>query len=326
MSRVFQPVLRKCVWLACAALAVAVLASSSAWAQNQISFGVRPRYNGIPNAGSNLVFYNLPASGSVYAGPVNASFDLTALVSGTGTETASAFGLIGTVGGTGEVVFNPPAAVGDENTLGNAQNAAFPVNSSFDLRFANTGIQGGGTQEIDIVALEEIALQNNTVTNGDGIASVPVQVAGGATGTFNVAFNVSTNYTGFVKTVSLNETQFLTNPGSFPHVGGTIEVRRSRKADMNGDVAINSADIGGFILALNGLSGFSNQFPWLQAAYISDVNEDGATNSADIGGFIAQLNNPSPSPQAVPEPSSILLLGAAGVCGLAAYYRRRRCR
>lgn len=328
MSRVFQPVLRRCVWLACAALAVVALASSSAWAQNQISFGVRPRYNGIPNAGSNLVFYNLPASGSVYAGPVNAAFDLTALVSGTGTETASGFGLIGTVGGTGEVIFNPPVAVGDENTLGNATNPfpGFNINTSFDLRFANTGIQGGGTQEVDIVAIEEVALQNNTVTNGDGIASIPVQIAGGATGMFNVAFNVSTNYTGFVKTISQNETQFLTNPGSFPHVGGTIEVRRSRKADMNGDVAINSADIGGFILALNGLSGFSNQFPWLQAAYISDVNEDGATNSADIGGFIAQLNNPSPSPQAVPEPSSIILLGVAGVCGLAAYYRRRRCR
>ena len=324
MSRVSQPVLRRCAWLACAALALVALASSSAWAQNQISFGVRPRYNGIPSAGSNLVFYNLPASGSIYAGPVNASFDLTALVNGTGTETASGFGLIGTVGGTGQVVFNPPVAVGDENTLGNAQNTAFPINSSFDLRFANTGIQGGGAQEIDIVAIEEVALQNNTVTNGDGIASIPIQIAGGATGTFNVAFNVSTNFTGFVKTISVNETQFLTNPGSFPHVGGTIEVRRSRKADMNGDIAINSADIGGFILALNGLSGFSAQFPWLQAAYISDVNEDGATNSADIGGFIAQLNNPSPSPQAVPEPSSVALLGIAAVCGFAAYFRRHR--
>lgn len=327
MSRVSQPVLRRCVWLACAALAVVALASSSAWAQNQISFGVRPRYNGIPNAGSNLVFYNLPASGSVYAGPVNAAFDLTALVSGTGTETASGFGLIGTVGGTGQVVFNPPVAVGDENTLGNAQNTAFPINSSFDLRFANTGIQGGGTQEVDIVAIEEVALQNNTVTNGDGIASIPVQIAGGATGTFNVAFNVSTNYTGFVKTISQNETQFLTNPGSFPHVGGTIEVRESRRADLNGDSLVDGEDIAPFVSALLNTSSFQASNPWLQTFYISDFNQDQAIDGEDIQGFVNTLlgigGSPVGSPAAVPEPCSLLLC-VVGIGGLAIARRHLR--
>jgi hypothetical protein len=328
MSRVFQRLLRKGALFVCAAAASAGLLASSAEAQNNVSFGMRPRYNGVPGAGSNIVFYNLPASGSIYAGPVNSSFDLTAQVSGSGTETAAAFGLIATVSGTGQVVFNPPAIVGDANNLGNATNPSpsFPINSSFDMRFANTGVNNPslGNREIDIIALEQVALQNNTVTNGDGIASIPVQIAAGATGSYTVAFNVSTNYTGFVKTISQDNTQFLTNPGAFPHAGGTIEVRRSRKADMNGDGNINSADIGGFIVALNGVANFSSQFPWLQAGYISDLNEDGNTNSADIGGFIAQLNNPSPSPSAVPEPSSLALLAIAGIAAAGAYARRRR--
>lgn len=322
MSRVFHPVLRKSVGLAFAAVAAAGLLVSSAAAQDQISFGLRPRYNGVPNAGSNLVFYNLPASGSNYAGPVDSSFDLTALVNGDGTETASAFGLIATVSGSGGVVFNPPAIVGDENNLGNSLNPSFPVNSSFDLRFANTGIQGGGTQEIDVIALEEIALQNNTIANGDGIASIPIQIAAGATGNFNVAFNLSTNYTGFVKTISANDTQFLTNPGAFPHVGGTIEVRESRKGDMNGDSSVNFADIGGFVAALSDTAGYQAQFPYLQVAYISDFDEDFSTNFADIGGFVAALSAGSP-PAAVPEPSALALVITAGVVGTGFALARR---
>jgi hypothetical protein len=317
MSRVLKRLLRKSALFVCAAAASAGLLASSAEAQNNVSFGMRPRYNGVPGAGSNIVFYNLPASGSIYAGPVNSSFDLTAQVSGSGTETASAFGLIATVSGTGEVVFNPAAIVGDANNLGNATNPSpsFPVNSSFDLRFANTGVNNPalGNREIDIIALEQVALQNNTVTNGDGIASVPVQIAAGATGTYTVAFNVSTNYTGFVKTISENNTQFLTNPGAFPHAGGTIEVRRSRKGDLNGDNAINFADIGGFVGTLSSVPTFQSQFPWLQAAYISDVNEDNATNFADIGGFVALLANPPPSPTAVPEPGTLSLIVVAGL-------------
>ncbi len=326
MTRVFQRVLLRGVGLAIAALASSAMLTSSTVAQENVSFGLRSPYNGVPNAGSNLVYYNLPASGSIYAGPVNSSFDLTAMVDGSGTETASAFGLIATVDGAGGVVFNPPAIVGDANNLGDASNGSFPVNSSFDLRFANTGIQGGGLQEIDVIALEEVALQNNAVTNGDGIASIPVQIAGGTTGTFNVAFNLSTNFTGFVKTVALDDTQFLTNPGAFPHVGGTIEVRRSRKGDLNGDQAINFADIGGFVGTLSSVANFQAQFPWLQASYISDINEDGPTNFADIGGFVALLANPPPSPAAVPEPGALSLLAAAAMTVLGGGYvvRRRR--
>jgi hypothetical protein len=306
-------------------MVLAGLMASSVEAQD-VSFGVRSRYNGIPGAGSNIVFYNLPASGSIYAAPVNSSFDLVAMVSGGAgaTQTASAFGLIGTVSGTDQVTFNPPPSVGDANNLGNATNPAFPVNGSFDLRFANTDIQSGvdNNREIDIVALEETGLLNNTITNGDGIAAIPVRIAAGATGTYNVAFNLSTNYTGFVKTISQSQTEFLTNPTAFPHVGGTIEVRRSRKGDLNGDQAINFADIGGFVSTLSSIDTFKNNFPWLQAEYISDINEDGPTNFADIGGFVALLANPPPSPVAVPEPGSVSLV-VAGAIGLLTIGRRR---
>lgn len=333
MSRVFQRLLRKSALFVCAAAASAGLLASSVQAQNNVSFGMRPRYNGVPGAGSNIVFYNLPASGSIYAGPVNSSFDLTAQVSGSGTETASAFGLIATVGGTGQVVFNPAAIVGDANNLGNATNPSpsFPVNSSFDLRFANTGINDPalGNREIDIIALEEIALQNNTVTNGDGIASIPVQIAAGATGSFNVAFNVSTNYTGFVKTISENNTQFLTNPGAFPHAGGTIEVRQSKRGDMNGDSFLDGEDIAPYISLLTNVPAFQANNPWLQTFYISDFNQDTFIDGEDIQGFINALAGigGSPSPSAVPEPSSVLLSTAAITmfsCFIGAKRLRRR--
>jgi hypothetical protein len=262
----------------------------------------------------------LPSSGSIYAGPVNSSFDLFADVQGT-SETASAFGLIATVGGTGQVIFNPPVAVGDENTLGNSLNPAFPINSSFDLRFANTGIQGGGTQEIDVVALEQVALQNNTITDGDGIASIPIRIAGGTTGTFNVAFNLSTNFTGFVKTVSLNNTQFLTDPAAFPHTTGTIEVRQSRKGDINGDSFLDGEDIAPFISVLSSPSAYQTANPWLQVNYISDGLEDGLIDGEDIQPFVNILSGGGGSPAAIPEPSTyvLALLGIAGV----AFARKR---
>jgi hypothetical protein len=65
----------------------------------------------------------------------------------------------------------------------------------------------------------------------------------------------------------------------------------------------------------------------LQVRYISDFDESGATNSADIGGFIAALNGaPSPGagPAAIPEPSTIALLGIGAAMFGAAAIRRRR--
>lgn len=321
MSRVFQPVLRKSVGLAFAAMAAASLLVSSAAAQNNMFFGVRPKYNGVPNAGSNIVFYNLPTSG-LHAGTVDSSFDLFAQVDGTLSEDVSAFGVIATVAGTGEVVFNPPAIVNDENNLGNALNSSFPVNSSFDLRFAQTGIQGGGAQEVDIIALVETGGANATVTNGDGIATIPVQIAAGAVGTFNVNFNLSSNYSGFVRTISLNETEILSNPGAFPTVAGTIEVRESRKGDINGDGLLDGEDITPFISVLSDPVAYQNANPWLQATYIADGFEDGLIDGEDIQPFINILSGGSPA--AVPEPNTCLLavLGIAGI-GFAMRQRRR---
>lgn len=330
MSRVFQPVLRRSAGLAIAALGIAGVLASSAAAQNEIAFGVRPIYNGVPGAGPNLVYYNLPASGSVYAGAVNTHFDLTALVNGSGTETASAFGLIATVSGTGQVVFNPPAIVNDANNLGGALNPSpsFNTNNSFDIRYANTGIQTGTSREIDIVALEEIALQNNTVTNGDGIASIPIQIGGGVTGTYNVVFDVSPNYTGFVKTIALNNTQFLTNAAALPHVGGTIEVKQSVRGDMNGDSFVDGRDVQGFVDVFLDIGAFQASHPWLQTLYIADFQVNGAVDGGDVQGFVDAFlgigGSPGPSPAAVPEPSSVVLCSLGfGILMLA---RRRKSR
>jgi hypothetical protein len=323
MSRLFQPAQRRCGWLAFATFAVSGLLVSSAGA-NEIAFGVGSIYNGAPDAGSNLVFYNLPTTGP-YAGAVNSYFDLRAFVNpNTGTETASGFGLIARLSGTGEVVFNPPVVGDEENNLTPAMNPTTTKNNSFDILYATTGVQTGNSREIDVIGIEEVALQNNLVTNGDGLASLPIQIGAGVTGTYNVTFDLpnpgSTDFTGFVKTISSSETQFLTNPTVHPHVVGTIEVRQSRVGDLDGSGAIDSFDISPFVQALGSPAEYKSARPWLQVDYIADIDQGGSIDSFDIQPFV-QLLGQQGSPAAIPEPGSVVL-ALCGFAGLLAANRR----
>jgi hypothetical protein len=317
MSRLFQPAQRRCGWLALAAVAVSGLLGSAANAA-EVAFGVWPIYNGAPNAGSNLVFYNLPTTGT-HAGPVNTQFDLRALVNGAGTETASAYGLIARLSGTGQVVFNPPPIGEVSNNLLPAKNPLIEKNNSFDILYANTGVQSGNNREIDIIGLETTQLQNNPVVNGDGLASIPIQIAAGATGNYNITFDLPTTYTGFVKTISASESQFLTNPTIHPHIAGVIEVRQSRRGDLNGDGAIDGLDISPFVQSLGNPATYQAARPWLQVNFITDANDDGVIDGLDIQPFV-QILGQSGSPSAVPEPSSILI----GLCGFAGLWAAKR--
>jgi hypothetical protein len=153
--------------------------------------------------------------------------------------------------------------------------------------YAVTNVQSGGVQSIGVVALNDVPATNITLANNDGLAAIPIQVAGG-TGfnashfsTFNVTFGTDPTYTGFINAAG----QIVTNPAQ--HVNATIEVRESRRGDMNGDGPVNLFDLDGFVAAL-------------------------AAGSPTAG-----------SPSAIPEPSTFVIAGL-GIVLLCVRRRFRR--
>jgi len=99
---------------------------------------------------------------------------------------------------------------------------------------------------------------------------------------------------------------------------GLSSVTQFVLGDMNGDGEVNNLDINPFVLALTDEEAFEQQFGTDPAA-IGDINEDGQFNNLDINPFVSLLTGGS-SLQAVPEPSSVALLGLGGLTML----RRRR--
>jgi hypothetical protein len=256
---------------------------------------------------------------------VDASFDLTGLTTGA-TEPVTGFGMIATVDGTGEVIFNPGAIDSGASPPNNIlYSTSGPSNNNLDIMYGVTNVQGGGTQSIGVVALNDVPATNVTLTNNDGLASIPIQVAGG-TGfnashfsTFTVSFGTDPTYTGFINAAG----QVVTNPAQ--HVNATVEVRESRRGDMNGDGPVNLFDLDGFVAALAGT--FST--PYLHGNWLADFDNSGGAAPVtlfDLDGFVAALAVGSPSagsPSAVPEPSTYLMAGL-GVILLGVYRRLRR--
>jgi hypothetical protein len=358
MKRTSSQLLRSILTL-CVATGLVALSTANAWADARMSFGTRPSYstalfapplNGSPSSNvGDIVVYSLPAVGSThpitgdplpdpnvfpgYTGPRSSSFDVHALVGPAGSHPAAAFGLVMTVDGSGEVTYSvPPIDFGMDPPPNNVPYSANPDFSnldetSFDLMFGTMDVQSGVTnnQELDLIGAHGTALSDITVNDGDGLATVPIEVAADASGTFNMTFSLSNVYTGFVQ----SDLSVHTDATAFPHVGGVVVVRESLPGDMNGDGSVDGEDIDGFITTLFDLEGYQADRPWLNALYISDFKVDQSIDGEDIDGFIESLFASSPSaaaagPTAVPEPSAIVLaiLGAAGL-GIARLRRRR---
>jgi hypothetical protein len=274
------------------------------------------------------VLYNLPSTA------VDSFFDVFATVSSPGTVGVSGYSLIATSSGAG-LTFNPPAineAVPlPPNNLDPALNHSFPVNTGVDVVYGivNVPNQPAANMSLGVSALYSTAGSNTTLANNDGLLSVPIRAGAGVTGTFNVTFDLDNTYTGFFNAARAN----LTNAANFPHVSGVVEVRQSRRGDLNGDGFVNGLDINNFVASLINVNNFQASAPWLHALYIADFGgtggvstPDGFVNGLDINGFVAALIAGSPSaPVAVPEPATISLLISAVACGgVMALVRRRR--
>jgi hypothetical protein len=313
--------------------ALGVLAAAAPSLAANVSFKANSIFgNAEPNnAAGKIVVYDLPATGSIYAGPVDAFFDVRAKVSGGGSETVAGYGVIMQITGAGTLptfTTPDPNEAGDNNMLAAVRT---PINSTLSIILGETNVPtfDASNHSLGVIGLFPTANTNTTVADNAGLFKVPFRVAAGAaasgTQTYNLQMALGGNeYSGFAR----SDGTLMTDPGSFPHDSNVIEVRRSRRGDTNGDGATNSADIGTFIQVLNtGAATYKAANPWLQVNYITDFDQSGATNSADIGGFIAALNGaPSPAagPSAVPEPSTIALLCIGGGMLAAGALRRRK--
>jgi hypothetical protein len=297
---------------------------SIARAQGELgAFGARPSYNNVPdlaNPGtfaSHIIFYSLPdaqTSTSIYAGASRVYFDLFARVSGDGTLGATGFSLTATLNGDGEIVFDPAPIAGGPNPPRNipySLNPSFPQNSSMDIMFGVKNAQGGGDRSFALTALNDVPGTNVTIADGDGLAAIPVLIAGGSTGMFHVNFGADPTFTGFINATG----QVVTDVSAFPHSSGLIEIRSSVRGDMNGDGATNQGDVGLFFAAIDDPDGFKGRYPWLQTDYIADFNEDRQIDAGDLPGFQQVV---------VPEPATVIL--AIALALVLRLTRRRRLR
>ncbi len=93
--------------------------------------------------------------------------------------------------------------------------------------------------------------------------------------------------------------------------------------DTNNDGTVDTLDIDPFVLLLTDPAGYAAAFPGVDANAVGDINMDTVVDTLDIDPFVALLTAGSLTGGAVPEPGSIVLLGLAGVAGLALVRRNR---
>ena len=96
--------------------------------------------------------------------------------------------------------------------------------------------------------------------------------------------------------------------------------------DINRDGHVNVADIAAMLTELKDINAYRAAHPTLtlgDVAYISDLNADGQFNNADLQGLLDYLIQGHGSVAAVPEPSSLALVGVGALIGWTA---SRHCR
>lgn len=328
------------VW--CAGAAVLLFAQAAS-AQNA-AFRLGSPYNGVPTSfagttypADRIVFYDLPATGryAAVADTPDGFIDLIATTMGGGSVNAAGYGVILTVsnGGTG-LEFDPDDVVGSTSNMGAVKNSSLTQNTNFieptGAVFGDPNVPGmiAGNQSVGIAAIYTPQNQDTAVNNNHGLTSIPVDVSPGQTTLpsrtkeYTVSFALDDEFTGFVNTAGT----ILTSNAVFPHVGATVQIRESRRGDMNGNGAVNGFDIAGFVSALTSVSNYQTANPWLRVQYISDFDNSGAVNGFDIAGLVGALiaGSPEPSgPSAVPEPSTFVA-AAMGLFGFVLYAIRRR--
>ncbi len=69
----------------------------------------------------------------------------------------------------------------------------------------------------------------------------------------------------------------------------TVTATYALRGDMNGDDAVNNADIDGFVLGLTDPAGYETAFPGLDRVKRGDCNGDGQYDNADIDAFVGLL-------------------------------------
>ncbi len=86
------------------------------------------------------------------------------------------------------------------------------------------------------------------------------------------------------------------------------------KGDTNNDGVVDTLDIDPFVLLLTDPNGYVTAFPTIDPLAVGDINMDLVVDTLDIDPFVALLTSGSlgSGGGAVPEPSSIVLLGVAG--------------
>ncbi|MEX0886976.1 MAG: choice-of-anchor tandem repeat NxxGxxAF-containing protein [Phycisphaeraceae bacterium] len=89
--------------------------------------------------------------------------------------------------------------------------------------------------------------------------------------------------------------------------------------DMNLDGVIDAVDVAPFVLALTNPAAYTDQHG-IDPLLAGDINADGVFDAVDVAPFVQLLVGGGPAPAAIPEPTSLALLGMA----LALATRRRR--